>query len=448
VTKRFALRLAAAFALAVAACPGFAAAVESPRLIAVQRAAGKGDAASAIDRFWRDVARRGTPLVEPVPGRPDEVRVTFLFRGAADGGPVDLAVFGVFNPVPWDRGDPLERLAGTDIWYRSYVLPAAMRAPYLLIGPQPAMAGLARQRTWNVEQPDGSKLAYSLFLDPLNRRTIDDVFFKPPSRDNVFEGPAAPAETWLDKGPLRGSVTTLDVRSEILGDTRRVTIYLPPRRTRSDGPIPMLLLFDGQSYAVPGMVPQMLDGLIAAGRIPPMGAVMLDSVSSDQRQIDLKANERFEDFVVRELVPPLRQRFGFSDDPVRTIVAGASLGGLAAGHIALRHPQMFGNVIAQSPSLWWAPEAVKGEYDWLAGQYAAAPRLPIRFYLDVGSLEDAEDMVEPNRRFATLLRSKGYEVCRSEFLGGHTFLHWRMDLPRALVAVAGAKREGCPAQSR
>jgi hypothetical protein len=56
----------------------------SPRLAALQRSIAGGDRA-ALAAFWDEVARAGTPLIEPVAGDADHCLVTFLWRatGAA-----------------------------------------------------------------------------------------------------------------------------------------------------------------------------------------------------------------------------------------------------------------------------------------------------------------------------------------------------------------------------
>ena len=434
--------------LLVSAAP--ASPLESPRLLALQRNLGQGDRAGALARFWKEVAKAGTPMIEPVPGKPDAMRVTFLAKGPIDAERIDLGVFAVFNRVPWTSGDPFEHLPGSDVWFRSYVLPAAMRSPYQLIGSRTAVPGLAWQRAWEGEDADGHPRSYDLLLDPLNPRTVDDVYFLPHSRDNIFAGPAAPPERWLrGDAPLNGRLTTLTVPSRILGNRRTVLVYMPPIRPGAKTAPGMLLLFDGLSYRNPGMVPEMLDRMIAAGAIPPMAAVMVDFIDGKQRQVELAANDRFSDFIGTELVPMLRRRFGLSTDPARSIVAGASRGGLAASYMALRYPSLFGNVIGQSSALWWAPTPAGMGKDWLLQRYESAPKLPVRFYLEAGSLEDPVDMRGTNRRFADALRAKGYTVCHGEYLGGHTFLHWRANLPQALITLSKPVNGGdiCPASA-
>src|ERR1051325_9508517 len=52
---------------------------ESPRLRALAAAVDAHDA-GAVARFWTEIDAAHSPLIEPVPDHPDEVRFTFLFR--------------------------------------------------------------------------------------------------------------------------------------------------------------------------------------------------------------------------------------------------------------------------------------------------------------------------------------------------------------------------------
>lgn len=378
--------------------------------------------AAELAGFWREVTRRGTPLIDPVAGRPDLMDVTFLWRGSADA--VAPRVFGVFNTHPWTDGDAMHHLPGTDVWFLRYRLPAGLRASYHLLGPRTAFPRLRFQRVWEGER------RHDLLLDPLNPRKIADVYFRRLSYDNVFAGPRAPQ--WYDGGRLRGRVVALVLRPSRSQPPRRVLVYLPPVR-HDAAPPGVLLLFDGLSYRTPGMVPEMLDRMIAAKQIPPTSAVMFDSGPIERRETELNADPAFERFVVKRLLPLVQARFHLTRDPRRTIVAGASRGGLAAASIALRYPETFGNVIAQSAAFWSAPDRRDHHKDWMARQYLAVPTtVPVRFHIAPGTMEDAEDMLEPNRRFRDRLRARGYRICFREFVGGHSFVNWRDDLAVAI----------------
>ena len=165
---------------------------------------------------------------------------------------------------------------------------------------------------------------------------------------------------------------------------------------------------------------------------------------------DLACDDNFARSVAREIVPWVQKRYRVTPSPKRTIVCGLSLGGLMAAFSALRYPNVFGNVLSQSGSFWyfkgWSmtapPQPFGHETGWLATQYAQSPRLPIKFYLDVGRLEQfiEDNQLIENRRMRDVLLAKGYSVTYAETSTGHDGLAWRETLADGLLALAG---HGC-----
>ena len=114
----------------------------------------------------------------------------------------------------------------------------------------------------------------------------------------------------------------------------------------------LVVLFDGYPYLnlIPGSV--ILDNLIAAGKIPPTVGVF---ISQRDREKEMAPNTAFNDFVVSELIPWTRANYNVTHAPKFTAIGGSSLGGLMAAYAGLRHPEIFGKIIAQSGSFWWSP---------------------------------------------------------------------------------------------
>jgi enterochelin esterase-like enzyme len=104
----------------------------------------------------------------------------------------------------------------------------------------------------------------------------------------------------------------------------------------------------------------------------------------------------------------------------RTIVAGSSLGGLAALRFAAERPDLFGGALVQSGGFPGMPVVVP-------------PDLSLRFYLDVGVLE--HPLLESTRELRDDLRAKGYDVDYLEFPGGHDFFWWGETLATGLAAL-------------
>jgi enterochelin esterase family protein len=121
--------------------------------------------------------------------------------------------------------------------------------------------------------------------------------------------------------------------------------------------------------------------------------------------------------------------------------------------MALRHSEVFGNVLSQS-GVFGAPLAGDrlAEPNSISRLFIAAPKLPISFYIEVGLYEGnngdlpidelalTESMVTGNRHFRDVLLAKGYEVTYRETGAAHNNLHFRSTLPDALmVLLAPAK---------
>src|SRR5262249_50660633 len=140
------------------------------------------------------------------------------------------------------------------------------------------------------------------------------------------------------------------------------------------------------TYTLVVPTPVILDNLLAKNLLPPLVAVVVSNPSQESRNVELPCNASFADFLAKELVPWVRQNYHVTSDPKQTVVAGSSYGGLASSFAAFRHPEVFGNVLSQSGSYWWKPDGA-AEHEWLIKQFVASPKLPVRFYLDVGLME-------------------------------------------------------------
>jgi enterochelin esterase family protein len=195
-------------------------------------------------------------------------------------------------------------------------------------------------------------------------------------------------------------------------------------------------------------IPTILDNLVAAKKIRPLVAILVDNLSEESRDRDLECYPPFADFMAKELVPWARQRYRFSAEPERTIVGGVSLGGLTAAYCALRYPEVFGNVLSQSGAFFYFPgwedqeENGSAPFGWLIRQFVTTRKLPIRFYLEAGLFENdcPETLLGQNRRMRDVLEAKGYSVVYSEFAGGHEFLSWRGSVADGLIALAGREQ--------
>ncbi len=409
-------------------------AVLNPLLRALMQALHNGDR-DALPTFWREVAAVGTPLWAPAPVEPGQGIATFLWRGGDEVSNVGVVSALARWRVPTDT---MRQLPGTDVWRLSYTVPADMRTRYKL-APNENRAPLA-------EGESEEDRASGWQRDPLSRRTFTYAGHEGGLTDtwSVLEGPDAPPQPWLaaQPGTPSGSLREVTMASQALGEERRLWVYTPPGYGVESGPHDLLVFADGSLLIGALAATTTLDTLQAAGRLAPPVAVFLDT--DRQRMRDLDCSPLFNDFLVGELLPWMRRHYpAVTHDPRRTLIGGLSLGGNAAVFAALRHPEVFGNVLACSGAFWRA-SADSREHEWLARQVAAGPGGATRFYLEVGNLElwptpdDGPSLLLANLHLRTVLRAKGYTVCYREFCGGHEPVCWRGGLADGLMALLGS----------
>lgn len=407
-------------------------ALVSPRIAALGRELRRRDA-TALSRFWTDVADQGTPLVEPIVGEDQHVLVTFVWRGTeCTRNAVVLGDFCGWEPAE----NRLRRVASTDVWHRTYRLRADTRTVYRLAENDSLASASGLRSPQQVKERSAGWCP-----DPLNR----DPFPRERPWASALVLPAAPPQPWLTPRASVPAGTLSEARfsSAVLGNERTLIVYTSPGYAGDGQAHPLLVLFDAGAYTSVVPTPTILDNLLAEGRIPPLVAVFVSNPDQETRGRELPCHPPFVRFLTDELIPWVRARYRITDDPRLTIVGGSSYGGLAAAHAALMRPDVFGAVLSQSGSYWWKPE-MDEDFEWLTRQYAAAERLPVRFYLDVGLLEGwvrrndgHPGQLMSNRHLRTVLQGKGYPVHYAEFSGGHDYLCWRATLADGLLALLG-----------
>ena len=408
----------------------------SPRLLALQDRLISGDR-TALDKFWKEISEQGAPIIEPVAESDHEVLVTMLWRAKEETKNVFVFRLG-------DVSKSMVRLLDTDLWYKTFRLQKGARFTYQFA------TNLPDPKEWG----GVDRFAQVVRKDPLN--PLQDI-----ERWNEFnpyevtcfsavELPAAEPQSW---SVVRPRVPTGQVRrdkftSKILGNERPIWIYTPYGFSTNKKPYGLLVLSDGGLYVNTARVATTLDNLIAAGQIPPLVAVMVDN---PERMRELSCNSAYADFLAQEIVPWARANYHATERPEQTIIGGTSQGGLQAAFVGLKHSEVFGNVLSQSGAFAWKPQGEK-EWEWLNRQFAASPRLPLRFSFEAGLLEGTwwwrpfvpSPVVQPtllaaNRNLRDTLQSKGYAVHFTEFNGNHTLLNWRGTLASHLIALVGIK---------
>lgn len=386
-----------------------------------------------LQEFWAVVQQEGTPLIEPS-DTPNACLVTWLYRE----GDREVAGVELSEPFSWRGSDArqLANLAGTDIWYLSWNVRNDLRGGY----------------GFRVMWADGSEPGHG--SDPLAREYEGDGW-EEEGRTSVIAMPEAAPLTWRHADPSvpRGTMHDHTYRSDILNNERKILVHTPATYDATSGPYPFIVIFDGEE---PGhAAPEVIDNLIAAGKIPPLVAILVDQL--EIRDVELPGNPDFSRAIATELIPWLRQEYNLSSDPRDAILNGGSYGGFCSAYTALHHPDVFGNVVMHSPSSWmhpnvtrtWAerkgdmtaePVGTPADVPLLIQEYLSAEPVPIRIWHECGGVENGPAPARiwqtfGNRWLHDILRLKGYDTTYREYIGGHDHVWWRGTIAEGLIWV-------------
>jgi enterochelin esterase-like enzyme len=369
--------------------------------------------------------------------------VTFLWRGTSQTHNVFVnGSFKIGGRYPLDY--IFHQIPGTDVWYLTVRLPTGARFTYGLSENDPLV--------FNGFQPERLATTQVDPLSPHRWGCAPDATRYDCQSSAEIKG--AVPQPWIVKSDVAaGTIEKQKIHSELLKNDHDLSIYLPAGYKASTAPYHLVVIFDESAYLTKVPTPVILDNLIAAAKIPPVVAVLIANPSQDTRTQELSPNPVFADFLATELLAWMRAHYNVTNDPAKTVVAGSSLGGLAATYAAYKHPEAFANVLCQSGSFWWAPdhsaaisEGVTTETGWMAKQFIASPKLPLKFYLDAGAFEfdsngTGGSILETSRTMRDVLLAKGYEVHYQQFAGGHDYLSWRGTFADGLIDLIGTARQ-------
>ena len=230
--------------------------------------------------------------------------------------------------------------------------------------------------------------------------------------------------------------------SRLLGDERTLVVYLPPGYNEEGGRrYPVLYmqdgqnLFDGRTSFVRDQhwhLNETADLLIREGAVEPL--IIVGVYNAGERRIEeytptpdpnFKVGGKADLYgrmLVEELKPFIDGAYRTRPGREQTGVGGSSLGGLLSLHLGLKRHDVFGRVIAMSPSLWW-------DRCWLLRHLDATRQLTkFKLWLDAGTREGANTVCNAAALRDRLLARGFREGEEIEFMqvegGGHTEGDW------------------------
>lgn len=177
--------------------------------------------------------------------------------------------------------------------------------------------------------------------------------------------PPTPTQTPTSAEIVIGQSFT--IASKLLGETRRINVYVPPGAPAGQ-PLPVLYMLDGglheDFHHITGIVQ------VASGN-GTMRPTIVVGVENTERRRDLTApsddpadraiapriggSATFRRFLRDELMPEVRRRHRTTAE---SAIVGESLAGLFVLETLLTDPTLFDVYIAVDPSVWWNHQAL------------------------------------------------------------------------------------------
>ncbi|HWB27257.1 MAG TPA: alpha/beta hydrolase-fold protein [Chitinophagaceae bacterium] len=284
-------------------------------------------------------AQRASNPVYPPEIQPDN---SVIFRLKAPKAQA-VSVFGTWPPSKYNFGVPMEKK--NDSMFE------------VKIGPLPS-----------------GMYEYRYFIDGIatiepgsNLVTRDGV-----NVENRLMVPGVLADIYDAKPVPHGQLTAVWYPSPTLGSQRRMFVYTPPGYEKDKKKYPVLYLLHGaggdeECWSNRGRANYILDNLIAAGKAEPMIVVMtngnpltpaapLDRPFAQPVEgaggIGGMANKKFEESLVKDVIPYIESNYRVAADAAHRAVAGFSMGGYQTQNITNANPTMFKYICVMSMGLF------------------------------------------------------------------------------------------------
>jgi predicted alpha/beta superfamily hydrolase len=197
----------------------------------------------------------------------------------------------------------------------------------------------------------------------------------------------------------------LDFPSRIFRNTRKLRVWVPPgyeNQENAERAYPVFYLNDGQNLFDPEtsfthvawQVGETADALIRAEKIPPLIIVGIDNAQAERIReyvpyrsfrppLFRPMGGRYPEFLMKEVMPFISERYRVAEGPGNTGLGGSSLGGLIALYTVFERPGLIGKLLVESPSLFFANRRFLRQSRHFRGW-------PERVYLGIGTAESGQ----------------------------------------------------------
>ncbi|KIS44438.1 alpha/beta hydrolase-fold protein [Kosakonia radicincitans] len=202
---------------------------------------------------------------------------------------------------------------------------------------------------------------YEYYFDVDGFRSVDTGSrFQKPQRQVNTSLILVPGSILDDRAVPHGDLLTVTYHSKELGSERRAYIWTPPGYNGKGEPLPVLYFYHGfgdtgLSAIDQGRLPQIMDNLLAEGKIKPMLVVVPDTETDimqaipenfppkDRRKTFYPLNAKAADReLMHDIIPLVDARFNVRKDADGRALAGLSQGGYQALVSGMNHLESFG----------------------------------------------------------------------------------------------------------
>lgn len=363
--------------------------------------------------------------------RADRTSVVVFHHRAPGASAVAVSVNG------WGRPDPVTACDlepdGTGGWRGAFEVPSDLQASWSFRthdgdGPAPWHVVSAGLHTGPRLVPGDRRL---------RRATVHQIISLVPERP------------WLTGYGIPDAATTVPLTPADPADPAEpgepvVRLWRTPGAS-ADRPVPLVVVFDGEGHVDRLGTPGILAAAHGQGVIPDLAVAFVDAGADRRRDLGMVGGQSA--WVARTLVPRLhREGVLGAVSPRRTVVTGASFGGLSSLFALAQSDGLIGAAVAQSVSCWRypAPDLDVALADALAGRVpvppgAVAAGVPVS---DVPVVRLHAGRYEGNSgvragQLAERLRSVGVDATARTVSGGHDWGWWIPEMVEELGAVLG-----------
>lgn len=334
-----------------------------------------------VDTFWNFAKTKGIPYCEGT-------QVAAIYRSATASGVYLAGDFNGWSPT----NAPLNKLAGTDLFYVTADCPINARIDYKYV-------------------VDGNWI-----LDPNNSKICMGGYG--PNSELAMPGYIQPWEINYKGNISHGTIETKSIKSKYTGKTYQINVYLPPNYKLSKT-MPTAYFQDGGEYINLGYANNIIDNLLDSNKIEPFIGIFVTPTDRNEEYVySLKTQYRL--FFVNELVPYIDSIYNTYRTPEKRLVIGDSFGGNISAQISFNHPDIFGMSGWHSPA-FWPNNNETAEY------VKNSNNKSVKVYSVWGSLEGTS-MGPIIQSVVDTLQYRGNSVKYAVYPEGHSWGLWRATL--------------------